>query len=89
MSEASKFTFEVPGDLRTQMQAHPEVNWSAVLREAIRRQLEAAELTRHIQREIDDPRVREIADMVRKGAAARFRKAVAEEKKRQQGRHDQ
>lgn len=72
---AARFTFDVTPELRAMMDAHPEVNWSAVLREAIRRKAEAAELERRIAEELDDPAVQELAAKIKKGAAAKFRKA--------------
>lgn len=73
-AESTKFTFELPKDLKAQMDAHPEVNWSAVFREAIRRQAEAAEITRQILREQSDPRVRAVASELKKGVGERYRR---------------
>ncbi len=77
MVEAKKFTFEVPADLRALMDAHPEVNWTAVFREAIRRQAKAAEIARQILEEEEDPRVRAIAQTVKPRVGERFRQARA------------
>ena len=76
MAETKKFTFEVPADLRAMMDAHPEVNWTAVFRQAIRRQAAAAEIAARIVEEMDDPRVKAIAASVKKGSAERYRQAV-------------
>jgi len=75
MSEAKKFTFEVPGDLRALMDAHPEVNWTAVFREAIRRQARAADLAREILEEQSDPRIQAVASLAKARVGERFRKA--------------
>lgn len=77
MAEAKKFTFEVPGELRTLMDAHPEINWTAVFREAIRRQAKAADIARQILDEEEDPRVRSIAQTVKGRVGAKFREARA------------
>jgi ketopantoate reductase len=77
MPKGAKVTFEVPSDLRALMDAHPEVNWSAVFREAIRRQAEVMEVARHIQDEMRDPRVRAFAAALREGTAKRYQDAVA------------
>jgi hypothetical protein len=75
MSEAKKFTFEVPADLSAMMQAHPEVNWTAVFRDAIRRQARAAEIARQIMEEESDPRVQAVARLVKGRVAGKFHKA--------------
>lgn len=48
MTATSKFTFEVPSDLREVMDRHPEVNWSSVFREAIRHQAGTMEIAERI-----------------------------------------
>jgi hypothetical protein len=75
MSEAKKFTFEVPGELRQIMDAHPEVNWTAVFRDAIRRHAEAADIARRIVEEQGDPRVQAVAGLAKRRTAERFRAA--------------
>lgn len=75
---ASKFTFELTPELREMMDDHPEINWSAVLRDAIRREVEAAEIAREILDEQADPRIRAIAKMLEEGAADRFARDVAD-----------
>lgn len=77
MPEAKKFTFEVPGELRVLMDAHPEVNWTAVFRDAIRRQANAAEIARQILDEEEDPRVRAVSQAVKPRVGGRFREARA------------
>ena len=73
---AARFTFDVTPELRAMMDAHPDVNWSAVLREAIRKKAEAADLQRQIAEELDDPAVQALAAKIKKGAAEKFRKAL-------------
>jgi len=73
MAEASKFTFEVPPDLRRLMDAHPEVNWTAVFREAIRRQAQAAEVAEQILEEQSDPRVQAVAATLKGRIGERYR----------------
>lgn len=77
MAESTKFTFEVPPDLRRLMDAHPELNWTAVFRDAIRRQAEAADLAKRILDEMNDPRVREVAALVKRRAGERYRTRAA------------
>jgi hypothetical protein len=77
MADAKKFTFEVPAELRQIMDGHPEVNWTAVFREAIRRHAEAADLARRIVEEQSDPRVQAIAASVKRGVGKKFRQARA------------
>lgn len=74
---AAKFTFEVPPDLRTVMDKHPEVNWTAVFREAIRRQAAAAEIASRILDEQADPRVQAVAETLKGRVGEKFRKARA------------
>lgn len=72
---ASKFTFEIPPDLRRLMDRHPEVNWSAVFREAIRRQAETAEIAERLREEWTDPRVAAVARAAKRRVGERFRAA--------------
>jgi hypothetical protein len=76
MAGATKFTFEVPPDLRTLMDKHPEVNWTAVFRDAIRRQAAAADIARRILDEQSDPRVQAVADALKGRVGENFRKAA-------------
>lgn len=86
MAEAKKFTFEVPGDLRALMDAHPEVNWTGVLRDAIRRHAKAAEIARQILEEEADPRVRAVAQTLKARVGERFRAARGTPKRGNQAR---
>lgn len=74
---SSKFTFELGEDLRGVMDAHPEVNWSAVLRQAVQRHAEAAELAQQILDEEKDPRYQEMVDDLKRRVGERYREAVA------------
>jgi hypothetical protein len=69
-----KVTFELAPKHRKLMDAHPEVNWSAVFRKAIERHAEAAEIARQVQEEMEDPRIQAIAAALKKGAGARWRR---------------
>lgn len=69
----SKFTFEMPEDLRALMDEHPEVNWSEVLRQAARRHVEAVELAEEILDEQSDPRIQAVASELEAGTGQRFR----------------
>lgn len=77
MAEAKKFTFDVPRELRVLMDAHPEINWTAVFRDAIRRQAKAAEIARQILDEEEDPRVQAVAQAVKGRVGAKLREARA------------
>lgn len=70
---SSKFTFELPDDLRALMDEHPEVNWSEVFRQAARRHVEAMDLAEEILDEQADPRVQAVAKELSEGAGRRFR----------------
>lgn len=72
---ASQFTFELPDDLRDLMDEHPEVNWSAVFRQAARRHVEALDLANEILDEQADPRVQAVAEALEEGVGRRFRGA--------------
>lgn len=76
MARPSKVTFEVPPDLRALMDEHSEVNWSEVLRAAIRRHARVMAIARQIEEEQNDPRVQDVAAMLKRGMGERFRKAV-------------
>lgn len=87
MAEATKFTFEVPPDLRRVMDRHPEVNWTAVFREAIRRHAEAVEIAQRIVEEQSDPRVQAVAALVKKRVGERRRAQLDErQNRRRRGR---
>lgn len=75
MAESKKFTFDVPPELRLLMDAHPEVNWTAVFRESIRRHAEAADLARRIVEEESDPRVQAVAAKLKAGVGKKYRDA--------------
>ena len=76
MAAAHKFTFELTPELREAMDAHPEVNWSAVFRRAVTQQVQAMELTDEILEEMNDPRVAALAAALKAGAAQRYRRAI-------------
>lgn len=75
MAGSKKFTFDVPPELRSLMDGHPEVNWTAVFRESIRRHAEAADLARRILEEQNDPRVQAVAARLKAGVAKKYRDA--------------
>lgn len=70
----AKVTFEVPADVRRLMDAHPEVNWSEVLRQAIRRHARAMDIAWQIEEEMADPRVQAVAARLKRGIAERLAK---------------
>ncbi|OGS48981.1 MAG: hypothetical protein A3K68_07445 [Euryarchaeota archaeon RBG_16_68_13] len=72
---STKVTFEVPEELRELMGRYPEVNWSAVFRDAIVRQSRAIEAARGILVEEEDRRIRELSRQLKRGTAERFRRA--------------
>lgn len=74
-------TFEVSPDLREVMDHHPEVNWSAVFRDAILRHADTLEIARAIEAEQNDPRVKAVAEMLRKGVGERYRRAREEHRR--------
>lgn len=71
-----KVTFELSPELKRLMDAHPEVNWSAVFRRAVENQAKAADVARRIVEEMEDPRIQEIAARVKRGVGRRFDQAV-------------
>lgn len=71
----AKVTFELPDPLKKLMDQHPEVNWSAVFRESVRRQARASEIAREILEEESDPRIQVVAAALKRGAARRFEEA--------------
>ena len=72
---SSKVTFEVPEELRRLMDRYPEVNWSAVFREAVVRHSRAMETARAILAEQEDRRVAELSRELKRGTAERDRRA--------------
>lgn len=76
MVASSKVTFQVDAELRRTMDEHPEVNWSAVLRDAIRRHADSIVAAERMLAEAADPRVRAVADRLKLGAGERYRRAL-------------
>lgn len=70
-----KVTFEILPKHRKLMDAHPEVNWSAVFRKAIERQSESAWIAERIREEMEDPRVQALAAALKAGIGKRWRDA--------------
>lgn len=58
------------------MDKHSEVNWSAVFREALVRHARTLDLAKQILEEEDDARIGRMTERLKRGAGARFRKAV-------------
>lgn len=67
-----KVTFEVPPELKKLMDRYSEVNWSAVLRRSVHEYAAVIDHARRLEAELNDPLVRELADRVTRGAAARY-----------------
>src|SRR3989304_4309293 len=61
MATSSKVTFEVPPELRKIMDDHPEVNWSAVFRDALMRHASLLEIAKRIAEGGEDRRSRRLA----------------------------
>ena len=59
-------TVNVDDDLKARMEAHPEINWSEVTRQAIQEKIEVLELMDELtgESELTERDVREIADAI-------------------------
>ena len=59
-------TVNVDDDLKERMEDHPEINWSAVTRQAIHEKIEALEVMDELtsESELTETDVREIADRI-------------------------
>ncbi len=75
LQSVPKVTFEVTDDQRALMDAHPEVNWSAVFRIAIERHARASAIAAEIVAEESDPRLQAVAAGLKQGVGARWRHA--------------
>jgi hypothetical protein len=73
---SAKVTFEVPEELRKLMDKHPEVNWSAVFREALVRHARTLDIAKRILEEEEDERIAGMTERLKRGAGTRFRKAA-------------
>lgn len=62
------------------MDRHPEINWSAVFRQAVREKVEAMELAEQL-REEQDERVRAVATLLKARVGERWRQAVDESRR--------
>lgn len=67
-----KVTFELTPKHRKLMDRHPDVNWSAVFRQAIERHAHAAFLAQKIQEELEDPDVKAFAAALKAGIGKRW-----------------
>ena len=72
---STKVTFEVPTELRKLMDRYPEVNWSAVFREAVVRHARVIEAAQGILAEDEDRRISELSRELKRGTAERDRRA--------------
>lgn len=63
-------TVNVDDDLKERMEAHPEINWSEVTRQAIREKIEALELMDELtaDSELTDEDVEELAAKINESA---------------------
>lgn len=59
------------------MERHPEVNWSAVFRQAVREKVETLELAEQL-REEQDARARAVGERLKAGVGERWRRALGE-----------
>ena len=59
-------TVNVDDDLKARMEAHPEINWSEVTRQAIQEKIEVLEVMDELtgESELTERDVREIADLI-------------------------
>lgn len=72
---STKVTFEVPEELRKLMDRYPEVNWSAVFRDALARHARLIDAARGLLAEEEDRRISELSRELKKGVAERDRRA--------------
>lgn len=75
MSKAENFTVRMDADLKQRMKAHPEINWSHVIREHVRSMLDDVERMDQLASESDLTKadVEELAAMIDAAAAERAR----------------
>ena len=67
-------TVNVDDDLKERMEAHPEINWSEVTRQAIREKIDALELMDELtaDNELTDEDVEELAAKINESARERI-----------------
>lgn len=75
MSKAENFTVRMGENLKERMRAHPEINWSHVIREHVRSMLDDIELMDELAAEsqLTEADVDELAAMINEAAADRAR----------------
>lgn len=75
MSKAENFTVRMGEDLKQRMKAHPEINWSHVIRKHVNSMLDDIERMNEItaNSQLTDDDIDELADMIDAAAAARER----------------
>lgn len=67
-------TINVDDDLKTQMEDHPEINWSAVARNAFEEKIDDLEMMQRLssESELTEEDVDELADLIDSNVAARL-----------------
>lgn len=80
MSKAENFTVRLDGELKQRMKAHPEINWSHVIREHIRSMLDDIERLNELaaESELTDTDVEEVAAAIDAAAVDRARDDLTE-----------
>lgn len=79
MSKAENFTLRIDADLKRRMKAHPEINWSHVIREHIRSVLDDIERMDQLaaESELTEADVDDLAAMITAAAAERAQEDLA------------
>lgn len=68
-------TLAIPFELRSKMQEHDEVNWSAVIRKLLQQHLERVEIAEKIAQKskLTEKDAREIAELIDRGVARKLK----------------
>jgi hypothetical protein len=91
MSKAENFTVRMGEDLKGQMKAHQEINWSHVIRENVRSMLDDLECMNALAEDsqLTEDDVEELAKQINRAASERSREDPRNQETEQQSKKDQ
>ena len=75
MGKSVNLTLAIPSELRRELQAHDEINWSAVIRKALQEHIRRVEIAEQIARrsKLKENDVKEISELIDKAVAKKLK----------------
>lgn len=80
-------TIAVPAELKAMLDRHPEMNWSAVARQAWEKKIQQLEMLQELDRltansKVTDEDIEKFSDIVKRGMTRRIEENLAEMRKK-------